>query len=275
MLTPEAVKRTLKGHRKGQDRRPCYHCRQRKVKCDNSRPCKRCIERSHEALCTYEPPGSSRQGNLLGTVPQARVPSLGVAHGYAHLASTKAWETISANGSEDIVASAPDIVLGEHSVPSFVEQQIESSTSLNDDGVEIRQAALPMLGLQSLTQESLPRWKISKEELQNVLGILPPNDDVIELFSRYRHTVYPLNPFLVDLNGFEARLCSQLESFYFHRESLDQLRNDLSWIALLFAVLASGLQSSSRRISHEKLTCRRYISASYHCLNLADRKSVV
>lgn len=37
----------------------CYPCRQRKVKCDQSVPCKTCVVREHPELCTYHPPSEA------------------------------------------------------------------------------------------------------------------------------------------------------------------------------------------------------------------------
>ncbi|KAE9968575.1 hypothetical protein BLS_005798 [Venturia inaequalis] len=49
-------------HRKRKARggqRSCYPCRQRKVKCSHDVPCKTCIEREHQELCTYNPPSAA------------------------------------------------------------------------------------------------------------------------------------------------------------------------------------------------------------------------
>ncbi|KAF2720094.1 hypothetical protein K431DRAFT_249904 [Polychaeton citri CBS 116435] len=58
---PQAeVDEFLRRKRKAREHKACYPCRQRKVKCDLSRPCQTCRDREHPELCNYNPP-SKRQ----------------------------------------------------------------------------------------------------------------------------------------------------------------------------------------------------------------------
>lgn len=50
------VDEMLRKKRKTREHKACYPCRQRKVKCDLSRPCQTCRERDHPELCDYNPP---------------------------------------------------------------------------------------------------------------------------------------------------------------------------------------------------------------------------
>ncbi|KAK0978103.1 hypothetical protein LTS01_012839 [Friedmanniomyces endolithicus] len=50
----------LRKKRKAREHKACYPCRQRKVRCDLSRPCRTCSDRDHPELCSYHPP-SKRQ----------------------------------------------------------------------------------------------------------------------------------------------------------------------------------------------------------------------
>ncbi|KAF2012192.1 hypothetical protein BU24DRAFT_435594 [Aaosphaeria arxii CBS 175.79] len=49
----------LKRKRKAREYKACYPCRQRKVKCDQSVPCKTCVVREHPELCSYHPPSET------------------------------------------------------------------------------------------------------------------------------------------------------------------------------------------------------------------------
>ncbi|OAG03521.1 uncharacterized protein CC84DRAFT_1095778 [Paraphaeosphaeria sporulosa] len=60
----------LRRKRKAREYKACYPCRQRKVKCDQSVPCKTCVVREHPELCTYHPPSESH--------PPAKRLSMGV-----------------------------------------------------------------------------------------------------------------------------------------------------------------------------------------------------
>lgn len=52
----EDVDEVLRKKRKAREHKACYPCRQRKVKCDLTRPCKTCREREHPELCSFNPP---------------------------------------------------------------------------------------------------------------------------------------------------------------------------------------------------------------------------
>lgn len=52
--TPTEINQILRRKRKARERRACYPCRQRKVKCNYGTPCQRCIDRDHIELCTYQ-----------------------------------------------------------------------------------------------------------------------------------------------------------------------------------------------------------------------------
>ncbi|OCK78467.1 hypothetical protein K432DRAFT_301936 [Lepidopterella palustris CBS 459.81] len=66
------VDEILRRKRKAREYKACYPCRQRKVKCDQSVPCKTCIVREHPELCTYHPPAE--------THPPAKRVSMGIGH---------------------------------------------------------------------------------------------------------------------------------------------------------------------------------------------------
>ncbi|OQV10650.1 Fungal specific transcription factor domain-containing protein [Cladophialophora immunda] len=138
---------------------------------------------------------------------------------------------------------------------------------------KIRQTALPMLGLQPSEQELFPQWQTSGEYAQSIQEALPDKTEILELFSRYLHVVYPLNPFLLDIGRFEIEIGRLLEapsSRSLQNPQIYLLRSKPAWTALLFAVLASGLQCARVRTSDDKLKCRRHISTAFHCLHLAQ-----
>lgn len=56
-MPPQAeVDDFLRRKRKAREHKSCYPCRQRKVKCDLTRPCKTCRDREHPEICNYNPP---------------------------------------------------------------------------------------------------------------------------------------------------------------------------------------------------------------------------
>jgi hypothetical protein len=68
----------------------CYPCRQRKVKCDQTVPCKTCVVREHPELCTYHPPSESHppaKRISMGVAPTAAMPQNGhdFSNGIVHI----------------------------------------------------------------------------------------------------------------------------------------------------------------------------------------------
>ncbi|KAK0268852.1 hypothetical protein LTR35_015274 [Friedmanniomyces endolithicus] len=53
----------LRKKRKAREHKACYPCRQRKVRCDLSRPCRTCSDRDHPELCSYHPPNKRQDIN--------------------------------------------------------------------------------------------------------------------------------------------------------------------------------------------------------------------
>jgi hypothetical protein len=71
-----------------------------------------------------------------------------------------------------------DVVMGERSVPSFVEEQTSSMDELG--AAEIRQATLPLLGLQPFSVPALPQWKISDDDYRRIFEALPAKKRIFE-----------------------------------------------------------------------------------------------
>ena len=67
----------------------------------------------------------------------------------------------------------------------------------------------------------------------------------------YRQTIYPLNPHIVDIDRFETQLGRFLQNLsddteYPQYEVPDAETTNPTWLALLFVILASGIQYSDR-----------------------------
>ncbi len=69
-VSPAQVNQILRRKRKARERRACYPCRQRKVKCNYETPCQRCIDRNHVDLCSYQqPPQETTETEPLSNPP--------------------------------------------------------------------------------------------------------------------------------------------------------------------------------------------------------------
>lgn len=53
-IDKQEIDRVLQQRRKQRESRACYPCRQRKVKCDGTQPCRTCRRRGHQEICAYD-----------------------------------------------------------------------------------------------------------------------------------------------------------------------------------------------------------------------------
>jgi hypothetical protein len=170
-LTLQAVRETLRKKRKGQKLRPCYPCRQRKVKCDDSRPCKRCVERGHDNLCLYEPPRSPEQRSSLDV--QSRLSSPEHTHSGSLAAHSVPASTAATHDKEF------EVYLGELSVPSFVQEHVENGAQSADPrAADLGHDVLPMLGLRP-PAPGLLGWHVEGQPSQGYHDILPARDEIL------------------------------------------------------------------------------------------------
>jgi len=79
---------------------------------------------------------------------------------------------------------------------------------------------------------------------------------VTRLFQQYKQVVY-LSPHLLDLAAFESELVKFLNSTE-QVKSGQIVGPSLSWNAILFSVLAAGLQFSNRPLDERTLGSKRY-----------------
>ena len=55
------IDRVLQQKRKQRESKACYACRQRKVKCDGTHPCRTCRRRGHPQICAYDVSSASQR----------------------------------------------------------------------------------------------------------------------------------------------------------------------------------------------------------------------
>ncbi|KAJ6110840.1 hypothetical protein N7486_003075, partial [Penicillium sp. IBT 16267x] len=102
---------------------------------------------------------------------------------------------------------------------------------------------------------------------------LPDDSDIIRYSQIYQTIVYPFYPALVTLEQFNTSLFAFLDRRAGLQQSnatsqLDDL--DTSWLALLFAVLACGVQFSNDPIKERDLLSKVFISSSFQCLRISN-----
>ena len=60
-IDKQEIDRVLQQKRKQRESKACYACRQRKVKCDGTHPCRTCRRRGHPQICAYDVSSASQR----------------------------------------------------------------------------------------------------------------------------------------------------------------------------------------------------------------------
>ncbi|KAF2205771.1 hypothetical protein GQ43DRAFT_477145 [Delitschia confertaspora ATCC 74209] len=150
------------------------------------------------------------------------------------------------------------------------------SHSDNPLALGCRQAGENVLGgvvLDQLMPRAYPftdLWRpvVSAEE---ICQTLPVDSDIIRYWQIYQAYVYPFYPALVTLDQFNQSLFQFLDQ----RSAIDSggfsfEEVDLSWLALLFAMLALGAQFSDDPVNERDLRSKVFICSSFQCLRLSN-----
>ncbi|KAJ5674207.1 Transcription factor [Penicillium macrosclerotiorum] len=102
---------------------------------------------------------------------------------------------------------------------------------------------------------------------------LPDDSDIIRYWQVYKNCAYPFYPGLVTIEQFETSLFKFLD----RRAELDRSNElssldeiDSSWLALLFAVLAGGVQFSEDPIKERDLRSKVFVCSSFQCLRISN-----
>ncbi|KAE8325190.1 fungal-specific transcription factor domain-containing protein [Aspergillus sergii] len=106
---------------------------------------------------------------------------------------------------------------------------------------------------------------------KNVCETLPDDSDIIRYWQVYQSIVYPFYPSLVAIDQFGPALFAFLDERAASQEATaEELGPDSSWLALLFAVLACGVQFSDDPIKERDLRSKVLICSSFQCLRMSN-----
>ncbi|KAJ5139175.1 Transcription factor [Penicillium bovifimosum] len=163
-------------------------------------------------------------------------------------------------------ATGATIFLGSHSDPPVALgcRQAGSGSMLDDT----------ML-LDQLVPRTYPFTNLWKPEpgAGEIYETLPDESDIIRYWQVYQTSVHPFYPALVTYEQFNISLFG-----FLNKRSSTMLENetsvlddtDSSWLALLFAVLACGVQFSNDPIKERDLRCKVFICSSFQCLRASN-----
>ncbi|KAL4981485.1 fungal-specific transcription factor domain-containing protein [Aspergillus falconensis] len=278
-VEPQEIDRVLRLKRKQRESKACYPCRQRKVKCDGSHPCRTCVKRDHPEICAYnvekdmprrrtqprhaEQTANSRHEDARPTGPAAN------AGAEPQLLPTSPLASPRSSAQPNNEASSY-VFSGDNSLVSMLRQQ-------DPDGAMAREAT-SVLGLHN-TYLSYPfiESKTPQDRWAALVDILPHRDEVLKFFHFYRICGYPFNPILVDIDKFESDICIYLGA-YASGDLGDRNKISEQWssaravghISLLLATLAAGAHFSDLENPQRSELCQDFARRSFQALRLAN-----
>ncbi|OOG00042.1 hypothetical protein ASPCADRAFT_203929 [Aspergillus carbonarius ITEM 5010] len=169
--------------------------------------------------------------------------------------------------------------LGSRSVLAYILNNKSGSDQLQ---ALLEGGILPKLGLdnESATYPFVDLWSsdMSTFDISAVCSALPSDQQCQEFFYYYRDIAGAIYPVLEDVPQFEANLNLMLRNRTSmggtYRADADQAQKPfgvtIAYMGLLFAVLASGCQSSDLPGKERELTSQVYVCCSYQCLRMTN-----
>ncbi|KAE8154236.1 hypothetical protein BDV25DRAFT_121771 [Aspergillus avenaceus] len=169
--------------------------------------------------------------------------------------------------------------LGSRSVLAYILNNKSGSDQLQ---ALLEGGILPKLGLdnESATYPFVDLWSsdMSSFDISAVCSALPSDQQCKEFFYYYRDIAGAIYPVLEDTPNFEMHLDLLLRNRVatggIYRADTDQAQKPfgvtIAYLGLLFAVLASGCQSSDLPGKERELTSQVYVCCSYQCLRMTN-----
>ncbi|KAJ5177209.1 uncharacterized protein N7482_003086 [Penicillium canariense] len=169
--------------------------------------------------------------------------------------------------------------LGSRSVLAYILNNKSGSDQLQ---TLLEGGILPKLGLdnESATYPFVDLWSsdMSTFDISAVCSALPTDQQCREFFYYYKDIAGAIYPVLENVQEFESTLellmQNRAASGGVYREDVDDAQTpfgvNIAYLGLLFAVLASGCQSSDLGSKERELTSQVYVCCSYQCLRMTN-----
>ena len=301
-VSESQIRQILRQKRKARERQACYPCRQRKVKCDRSTPCQRCVDRGHQALCSYQQPSKGRNATPTHSPPSkplwSKLETIETLVREVKSELSGHRETVNEAGLNDDMDFGEDMA----EAPQASTSGIQAGTAHSGEFVHIGGNSVPAMAIalgsgskegiiQEVTGKSvLPLFGLDNESatypfvdlwglpaappvrVAEICKLIPASADCFQLLRQYRDGAHILFPGVVDIEQMEA----DFTQFLTKRPHQDFLPSDyidysstvegksLNWVGLLFASLASGCQSSGLPRKERQLTSQVYGKSLRH-----------
>jgi hypothetical protein len=296
--TKAEVDRALAQKRLRRERRACYPCSLRKVRCDRMIPCRTCTQRGHPEICIpKDEPGSTSTRHRTSTLrtglelddPVAR-PSmrghpdphpLGLLTQRVQLFDPDSTGHDSDRPSSHAEDPGPTFV-GEDSLPSFVHitspdgEPTPRDNTRHTLGLQNTWTAYPYMRQRSpmAVAKEIDQLVPSHSEIlqyEFLVDVAVPETLMLNRYSQcYQTIVYPFYPQVADPEKLESLICTYLERSSTRERSGEAMfpgpmtQTDVASTGLLLAILASGAHFSGQPSVERRRLSQEY--GMYWCL---------
>jgi hypothetical protein len=184
----DEVNEIIRTQRKGNRKKACFPCYQRKVGCDGSRPCKRCIDHEYPAMCNYKPAELDNRKRKAASMESATINSAQRTTETASISVSSIPASASKSLSSGQSLTPTDQFVGGSSVPGFIMNGLShvDERELGMSNNELRNLLLPALGLARNNCASSTKPDEIRSALIRATEVLPRSLEVIRLVNRDR-----------------------------------------------------------------------------------------
>ncbi|KAJ2985198.1 hypothetical protein NUW58_g5660 [Xylaria curta] len=160
--------------------------------------------------------------------------------------------------------------VGQNSIPALLRDQ--PSPIETKDGIDIRRDMRPIFGLDTSAPFPLMSAKHLDMMTQDIFSELPPDREVMILFTAYKEIAHPFWGFVADIDDLESRIIIYLEERAKSTKDTNRPGRPVSasWLAILFAVMAVGSQYRDSPYHLRTRDSQKYIQISFHFLRIGN-----
>ena len=183
----EEVSEYLRVQRKGNRKKACFPCHGRKVRCDGSRPCKRCVDGGHPAMCGYEPAESDYKKRKTVSMESATINSARRTTEKTTISKSSVPVSVSRGHCGEQNFTPTDQFVGSSSVPGLIVNGMShvDERELGMSNNELRNLLLPALGLARADYTSSTEPEEVTSALLHVTEALPRGSEVIRSVNKW------------------------------------------------------------------------------------------
>ena len=206
-----------------------------------------------------------------GASPQSAASTM-VSQATVQSAALNADQKMGIHARDDTTGGT--VYLGRNSVPAFIRLGNQGNPKGSSSGGLGQDYPLQVFGLHNstVTYPFAQLWS-SQVDMSEIARALPSDAELMRYFTVYRKVAHRIYPVIADIDKFGMDVRNSMRERTTSKGS-DTSPNSRwknpSWMALLFATLASGTQFSDDPREERELSSRVFVCCSFQCLRIAN-----